>query len=170
MRQTSNQKTMGATDLVSGGLSPFQATEKSPSFVAPPQGGNRGPPGAFPKLFFVALTRSPDNEITQEALTEVDRIAAFATQLDALLAGIEEEAIRTVAIHLFVQLTGNSDTVDISKLATETSLSVRQVKRSLYNLVLTGKVRRLHGKNPRRYELLIKGAQHETQTKTHRHS
>ena len=101
-------------------------------------------------------SRSPRNEMI-DTLTEIDRISATATRLDALLAGVEEEATRTVAIHLFLWLTRNDDTVDVAKLSAETDLSRRAVKRALYALTLTGKVQRIgHGK-PRRYRLVNGG-------------
>ena len=118
-------------------------------------------------------SRSPakqtDETLTEETLTEIDQIALTLTQLDAFLAGIEEETTRTVAIHLFLQLTRDDHNVDIAKLSAQTDLSRRQVKDSLYALTLAGKIQRLHGKQPRRYRL-TRGAQHETQTNTHRHS
>ncbi len=168
MRQTNDQKTTRATDLALDGLFPFQATENPPSFT-PPQGGNRGPQALFLKLSSIMRpSRSPAKQ-TDETLTEVDRIATFATQLDAFLAGIEEETTRTVAIHLFLQLTRDDHNVDIAKLSAQTDLSRREVKRALYALTLTGKIQRLHGKQPRRYRL-TRGAQHETQANTDRHS
>ena len=173
MRQTNDQKTTRATDLASDGLFPFQATENPPSFT-PPEGGNRGPQALFSKLSSImrpsrSPTKQTDETLTEETLTEIDQIALTLTQLDAFLAGIEEETTRTVAIHLFLQLTRDDHNVDIAKLSAQTDLSRRQVKDSLYALTLTGKVQRIgHGK-PRRYRL-IKRAQHETQTNTHRHS
>ncbi len=95
-----------------------------------------------------------------DTLTEVDQLSVFASQLDALLASIEDNSVRTVGIHLFTQLI-NSDhdhnSVDIAKLSAQTGLSRRVVKRALYELTLTGKVERLTGTNPRRYRL-TKGA------------
>lgn len=107
-------------------------------------------------------------------MTEVDQIAMFATQLDALLASVEDDTVRTVAIHLFalfLPLNRNNHgyNVDIAKLSAQTGLSKREVKHSLYALTLAGKIQRLYGKQPRRYRL-TRGAQHETQTNTHRHS
>ena len=158
MRQTNDQKTTRATDPASDGLFPFQATENPPSFTSP-QGGNRGPQALFPDRPMPRSLRSPAKQ-TDETLTQIDRIATFATQLDAFLAGIEEETTRTVAIHLFLQLTRDDHNVDIAKLSAQTDLSRREVKRALYALTLTGKVQRIgHGK-PRRYRL-IKGAQCE---------
>ncbi|MCK4411292.1 hypothetical protein KAV67_03315 [Candidatus Bipolaricaulota bacterium] len=167
MRQTNDQKTTRATDLALDGLFPFQATENPPSFT-PPQGGNRAPQALFPKSVTALLLRSPAKQ-TNETLTEVDRIATFATQLDAFLTGVEEETTRTVAIHLFLQLTRDDHNVDIAKLSAQTGLSRREVKRALYALTLTGKIQRLHGKQPRRYRL-TRAAQHETQANTDRHS
>jgi len=171
MRQTNDQKTTRATDPASDGLFPFQATENPPSFT-PPQGGNRGPQALFPKSVTARSLRSPakqtDETLTEETLTEIDQIALTVTQLDAFLAGIEEETTRTVAIHLFLQLTCDDHNVDIAKLSAQTDLSRREVKRALYALTLTGRVQRLHGKKPGRYRL-IKGAQYET-CNTDRHS
>ena len=113
-------------------------------------------------------SRSPTDQKTKETLTEIDQIALIVTHLDAFLAGIEEETTRTVAIHLFLQLTRDDHNVDIAKLSAQTDLSRREVKRALYALTLTGRVRRLHGKKPRRYRL-IKGTQYETRN-TDRHS
>ncbi len=92
----------------------------------------------------------------QQTLTEVDLIAMFATNLDQFLCGIEEETVRTVAIHVFVRLTNDDHTIDIAKLGIETDLSRRAVKRALYALRLAGKIKRIGHDKPRRYKL-IKG-------------
>ena len=92
----------------------------------------------------------------QQTLTEVDLIAMFATNLDQFLCGIEEETVRTVAIHVFLRLTRDDHTIDIAKLGIETDLSRRAVKRALYALRLAGKIERIGHEQPRRYKL-IKG-------------
>lgn len=92
----------------------------------------------------------------QQTLTEVDQIAMFATNLDQFLCGIEEETVRTVAIHVFVRLTSDDHTIDIANLGIETDLSRRAVKHALYALTLAGKIKRIGLDKPRRYKL-IKG-------------
>ena len=173
MRQTNDQKTTGATDLASDGLFPFQVAKK-PLSLNPPQGGSGDREALFPDRP-MSRSRGPlTRPITEQALTEVDQIAMFATQLDALLASVEDDTVRTVAIHLFalfLPLNRNNHgyNVDIAKLSAQTGLSRRRVKHSLYALTLAGKIQRLHGKKPRRYRL-TRGAQHETQTNTNRHT
>lgn len=172
MRQTNDQKTTRATDLASDGLFLFQVAKK-PVSLNPPQGGSGDREALFPDHPISRSLRSPakqtDETLTEETLTEIDQIALTVTHLDAFLAGIEEETTRTVAIHVFLQLTRDDHNVDIAKLSAQTDLSRREVKRALYALTLTGRVQRLYGKQPRRYRL-TRGAQHETQANTHRHS
>ena len=90
----------------------------------------------------------------QTAVTEVDRLATLATELDRFVAGIEDKPTLTVAIHLFLSLTRKSHAIDLATLSRETNLSRRTVKHALYALTLTGRLERIGHGNPRRYKLI----------------
>lgn len=89
----------------------------------------------------------------QQTLTEVDQIAMFATQLDQLLCGIEEETVRTVAIHVFLRLMKGNETIDTPRLSAEVGYSRKVVRDALYVLTVAKKIKRIGDSKPRRYRL-----------------
>lgn len=89
----------------------------------------------------------------EQTLTEVDQIAMFATKLDQLLCGIEEETVRTVAIHVFLQLIEGNETIDMPRLSAEIGYSRKVISDALYVLTVAKKIKRIGDSKPRRYRL-----------------
>jgi len=89
----------------------------------------------------------------EQTLTEVDQIAMFATRLDQFLCGIEEENVRTVAIHVFLRLIEGNETIDIPRLSAEVGYSRKVVRDALYVLTVAKKIKRTGDSEPGRYRL-----------------
>lgn len=84
--------------------------------------------------------------------TEIDRFAITAIQLDQFVAGIQDEDVLTVAIHVFYHLAQGDKGLDVPSLAQGTDLSRNRVRSAINALVANGKIKRLAG-NPNRFTL-----------------
>lgn len=152
MRRTSEQKTIGATDLASDGLFPFQVAKKTPSF-APPEGrkvrtAKRNSPN-FPRRAQAVLA-------DEETLTEIDELAMTSTLLDGFIGGIENEPQLTISIHVFYYLIQGDRGLDVPTLSQETGLSRNRVNGAIRALIATGKIKPL-ADNPNKYTLIRNG-------------